>query len=272
MIQKNSVDIPLKIGTSGYSYEDWRNHFYPPDIPKGAMLEFYRRYFQTVEINASYYFIPKPQVFKRMGDKTPADFEFIVKTNQETTHRRNENEKALESLIEAVKPLIEQQKFKGFLAQFPYSFKNNEKNRRYLAECKQLIGDLPLFVEFRNYTWLTPQLNDFLSGHHIGYVNVDEPPLKGLIPPQHIVTSDRGYVRFHGRNGNDWWQGKGAARYDYEYKKEELQEWLTHLSQIMRKTYKAYIFFNNHPNGQAVRNARQMIQIIENQLQLILES
>jgi uncharacterized protein YecE (DUF72 family) len=268
MIKKNTLNIDLRIGSSGYSYDDWRNHFYPPDLPKNKMLDFYCQYFQTVEINASYYRIPTQNIFQRMADKTPLNFEFIIKTHQETTHRRQENEKALNQLIEAVKPMIDSGRFKGFLAQFPYSFRNNEQNRKYLVQTKKITGSLPIFVEFRNYTWLNPQIESFLKENEIGYVNVDEPKLNGLLPPQDIVTSDTAYIRFHGRNEEDWWDGKGSARYDYEYKEEELKEWLTNISQILKKTYKSYIFFNNHPNGKAVKNARQMMQILQDQLEL----
>ena len=87
----------LSIGTSGYSYEDWREVFYPKDLPKNKMLEFYTQHFNTVEINATYYTIPKYSVFERLVQKTPSDFEFIIKVNKETTHVRKENEKAISS-------------------------------------------------------------------------------------------------------------------------------------------------------------------------------
>ena len=263
MIKKN---IDIKIGTSGFSYDDWRGVFYPPEIPSGGMLEFYSQYFQTVEINVTYYTIPGLNTFLRLAEKTPATFEFIVKTHQETTHRRKENENSIKNLISNLKPLIESNKFKGFLAQFPYSFKNNEQNRKYLIDTKKFIGDHPLFVEFRNYTWLHSQIPVFLSENNIGYVNVDEPRLRGLLPPQDIISNQTGYIRFHGRNSKDWWQGKGSARYDYEYNQEELKEWLVNISNILKKTYKAYIFFNNHPTGKAVKNAQQMMEILKKEM------
>lgn len=269
MQDKHSLQIDIKIGTSGYSYDDWRNHFYPAEIHSSQMLPFYCQYFKTVEVNSSYYKIPGAHVFERMVKKTPPDFEFIVKTHQETTHRRQENEQALRQLLEALQPMIQSGKFKGLLAQFPYSFKNNEASRRYLYKTKKYLGDVPLFVEFRNFTWIDDQLPAFLRENNIGYVNVDQPNLKGLLPKQDIVTSDTAYIRFHGRNEKDWWDGKGSARYDYEYREEELREWLTHISRILKKTYKTYIFFNNHPNGQAIRNARQMMKILDEQLNLL---
>jgi len=251
------------IGTSGYHYDDWREVFYPAGLPSNKMLEFYAQHFKTIEINATYYTIPSYQTFIKLSERTPDDFHFIVKLNQETTHRRNENESALQKLSESVKPLLDANKFHGFLAQFPYSFKNNEFNRKYLFNTKKLLGSVPLFTEFRNYTWNKPQIPLFLESNDIGYVNVDEPNLKGLLPKQNIVTNNIGYIRFHGRNERSWWEGKGSERYDYEYPEEELTEWLTNISNILRKTFKTYIFFNNHPTGKAVKNAKQMIEILK---------
>jgi len=263
MLDTNKNNTFIYTGTSGYYYEDWRTVFYPPDLPANQMLEFYSRHFNIVEINATYYAIPSSKTFIRMAERTPDDFLFIVKTNQETTHRRKENRESLSKLAESIKPLIESNKFEGYLAQFPYSFKNSEQNRKYLVETKRIIGENSLFVEFRNDTWLKSQISDFLKGNDICYVNVDQPQLKGLLPSQDIATSSRGYIRFHGRNEKDWWEGQGSARYDYEYEEEELREWMTNIGNILRKTYKTYIFFNNHPNGQAIKNAKQMIEILK---------
>ena len=102
-------------------------------------------------------------------------------------------------------------------------------------------------------------------------MNVDEPDLKGLIPPQAIVTNPPAYIRFHGRNEKAWWNGQGSERYNYEYSKEELKEWLNNISQILKKSPKTYIFFNNHPQGKAIKNARDMMEILNNQLRIRFE-
>jgi uncharacterized protein YecE (DUF72 family) len=126
-----------------------------------------------------------------------------------------------------------------------------------------LLGDHALFVEFRHRSWAREELADFLRMHEIGYVNVDEPELPNLMPVQSLVTTDAAYVRFHGRNHAQWWDGEGSARYDYTYSEEELLSWMTNISNILKKAFKTYVFFNNHPNGQAIKNARQMIAILE---------
>lgn len=253
----------FKIGTSGYSYQDWKGSFYPEKLPKGNMLDYYAQYFDTVEINSTYYKIPHPAVFFHMAEKTLDNFEFIVKTNRETTHKRMNNEAAMTQLKESVQPLIEANKFSGFLAQFPYSFKNTPQNREYLQKTKDYTGEYPLFVEFRNWTWNQPQVVDFLTENDIGYVNVDQPQLRGLIPPQDFLTSNQGYLRFHGRNEKDWWEGTNVTRYDYLYSRDELNEWMLRIAHLLKRSFKSYIFFNNHPQGKAVKNAMMLKEMLE---------
>lgn len=251
------------IGTSGYSYKDWLGVFYPPELPKGKMLNFYAQHFSAVEINSTYYRIPHPAVFYQMEKKTPDNFEFIVKTNRETTHQRTKPAEAMKRLIEAVQPLVDAGKFSGFLAQFPYSFKNTPQNREYLVKTRDLAEDFPLFVEFRNWTWENEAVVDFLRANKLYWVNVDQPALRGLLHPGETTTGDLGYVRFHGRNSQNWWKGTNQTRYDYLYSAQELEGWMVHIAHILKKTYKSYIFFNNHPQGKAIKNAKQLQQMLD---------
>ncbi|KAA3611339.1 MAG: DUF72 domain-containing protein [Calditrichaeota bacterium] len=250
-------------GTSGFSYDDWKGNFYPENIKKNEMLSFYSGIFKVVEINVTYYTIPSAASFEKMAAKTEDQFEFIVKVHQETTHRRKENEASINLLVEALRPLSEQKKLAGLLAQFPYSFPNSEINRKYLRKTKDFIKNIPLFVEFRNASWNKSAVKEFLFTNNIGYVNVDEPNLKGLLPQQDWLTSDLGYVRFHGRNEKKWWDGKGSERYEYNYNQDQLKEWLIRISEILKKSYKSYIFFNNHPKGNAPANAQSLQKLVK---------
>jgi uncharacterized protein YecE (DUF72 family) len=198
-----------------------------------------------------------------MSEKTPSGFEFIVKVHQSTTHDRRRDETSLKLMLEAVQPLVETNKFSGFLAQFPYSFKNTPANRDYLSWIKESISEYPIFIEFRNWTWANEELKPFLDKNQLNYVNVDEPRLKGLLKPQEIVSGKLAYVRFHGRNSQDWWQGTNQTRYNYLYNQQELDEWMIGLARILKKAYKTYIFFNNHPQGKAINNAKMMIESIK---------
>ncbi|RMG34610.1 MAG: DUF72 domain-containing protein [Methanobacteriota archaeon] len=260
-----------KIGTSGYSYKDWEGVFYPEGLPSGKKLDFYAQHFKAVEINSTYYSIPNRTVFFHLNRKTPADFEFIVKTHQQTTHAREGSADAMQVLIEAIQPIVESGKFSGFLAQFPYSFKNTPTNRDYLLKTKELCEEYPLFVEFRNWTWNRPEVFQFLKENQIGYVNVDQPPLRGLLPRQAIATTEVAYVRFHGRNSENWWEGTNETRYDYLYSEQELREWINPLTELIKRTVKTFIFFNNHPKGKAVQNAKLLDELLKRQIEFLTQ-
>ena len=251
----------IKVGTSGYSFEDWRGTFYPPDIPKGEMLGFYAQHFDVVEVNATYYRVLPPIVFERMAEKTPDDFEFIVKVNKATTHE-GKDEEVVGPFRESIVPLEEAGKLYGVLAQFPWSFRNTSEHREYLKRCRERMPDVPYFVEFRHKSWLTKEVGDLLKAHQLSFVSVDEPQLQGMLPPKATATTDLGYVRLHGRNAEKWWKG-GSERYDYAYSKEELEQWVEKIKKLIEKAEKIYVFFNNCHNGQAAQNARTMKQMLK---------
>jgi uncharacterized protein YecE (DUF72 family) len=247
----------IKIGTSGYSFQDWKGVFYPQDIDKGKMLDFYAKHFDTVEINSTYYRIPHPLVFYKIAHKTPGDFEFIVKTHKNITHTREDIAGSANELKQSIRPLAEALKMHGFLAQFPWSFRRTDSNLDYLKKCRELFGDFPFFVEFRHKSWVEDRVFEFLRNEDIGFCCVDEPQLEGLVPPVVKATTQVGYIRFHGRNKDGWWKG-AKDRYDYLYTEEELKDWLERIKEIRQLTRKAYLFFNNCTEGQAVRNAQMM--------------
>ena len=80
----------VRVGTSGYSFEDWRGSFYPEKIARGKMLDQYVLHFDTVEINSTYYRIPHPAVMHNIVKKAPEGFDFMIKAPQSFTHRRTE--------------------------------------------------------------------------------------------------------------------------------------------------------------------------------------
>ena len=248
----------IKIGTSGYSFEDWRGNFYPDKIEKGKMLNHYVKYFSTVEINSTYYRIPHPAVMANIEKKTPQHFEFIVKTPDTLTHKRKEIEKAIKEFGECLKPMQDSGKLRGVLAQFPYSFKYSPANLQYVINCGKEFAAESFYVEFRHSSWVNPNTINGLQSSRIPYVSVDEPQLPGLLKPDLVNTTDIAYIRLHGRNAAQWWDG-GSLRYDYDYSDKELEEWKSKILQMEGKVKKSFIFFNNCHLGQAVKNARQMM-------------
>lgn len=254
--------MEIKIGTSGYSFQDWVGNFYPRDIKKGKMFDFYVQYFTTVEINSTYYRIPHPAVMANIEKKSPVGFEFMVKTPEILTHKRADMEKAIDNFAKCLKPMEDSGKLKGLLAQFPYSFKYSPVNLEYLKYCQNSLKPKPLFVEFRHNGWVNRTVYDVLRQSNIGYVAVDEPQLPGLLKPDCFNTIDTAYIRLHGRNSEQWWNG-GPLRYDYNYSREELEQWKERIAKLEGKAKKVFIFFNNCHLGQAVRNAREMIEMLK---------
>ncbi len=249
------------VGTSGYSFQDWIGTFYPPGIRKGDMLKEYCKHFAGVEVNSTYYRIPHPAVLKRMEEKTPEGFEFVIKANQEMTHAKSRDSHLYRAFEDAIKPIIDAGKFGGIIAQFPWGFKNTQENRDHIRFLKEQFKDHPLFIEFRNREWIREETFEELKQAGIGYCSVDEPRLRGLVPPIAKVTTDIGYVRLHGRNAKNWW-GEGGDRYDYLYSEEELKEWVKKIKAMSQSARKTYVFFNNCHAGQAARNAKLMQELL----------
>jgi uncharacterized protein YecE (DUF72 family) len=258
----------IHIGTSGYSYEDWKGHYYPENIKDNEMLSFYSQDFKTTEINYTYYRMPAARTLAAMASKVPDDFVFTIKASKELTHEREiedglgtpENFKLFR---EALKPLIDEGKFGAVLAQFPNSFKPLPENRDYLAVFRDRMGDLPVVVEFRNAAWVTDETMELLRENNLGYCCVDEPHLKGLIPPIAVATAPVAYVRFHGRNAQKWWHHDEAyEHYEYSYKPEELQEWVPKIEKLENTAKETFVFTNNHYRGQAVQTANQLKELL----------
>lgn len=261
------IDTPrsnILIGTSGFSYKDWKGPFYPGQLPDRDMLAYYAVSFAAVEINSTYYALPRPENMEAMARKADGQLEFVVKAHRDMTHSREKVEEALPLFKKGLKPFQDRRVLGAVLLQFPYSFEHNARNRDYLAMLKDRLDAVPVVAEFRNRWWVTDRTFEFLRSRGIGYCCVDEPQLRGLPPPTAVATSPTGYIRFHGRNKEKWWNHENSRdRYDYEYTEEELKEWLPKIRGLLGLVLKLYIFFNNHPGGQAVRNAKTMHSLIQ---------
>jgi uncharacterized protein YecE (DUF72 family) len=122
---------------------------------------------------------------------------------------------------------------------------------------------MPAAVEFRNNEWQKESVNTGLRECGVALVNVDEPDLPGLPRPSGIVTAHFAYVRFHGRNSGNWWTGDNASRYDYRYADAELAQWVSRIMGMLKQVTRVMVAFNNHWNGQAVTNAKQLRELLK---------
>ena len=165
--------------------------------------------------------------------------------------------------MKGISPLIEESLLGAILLQFPQGFHYSDTNRIYLKDLLEAVKAHPVCLEFRNSEWLKDTVYSGLRERGAGFVCVDEPDLPGLIPPVALCTSKLGYIRFHGRNKNNWYGTDSTSRYDYLYSEEELREWLPRVIEISGRTEKLFIFFNNHAKSQAVTNARMLINLLK---------
>ncbi len=251
----------IYVGTSGYSYEDWREHFYPRGLGKDKMLAFYACEFSFVEVNSTYYSLVRPEVFRRLAEKTPPGFIFTVKGYKSLTHEREKNRAAQDAakFCFSLAPLQEKGKLGAVLLQFPYSFPNRPENKSYLVFLREIFKDLPVVVEFRHQSWVREDTWELLKQTGLGYVCVDEPDLKGLVKKTLVCTAPTAYVRFHGRNKEKWWRHEQPyERYDYLYTESELKEWVPGINSLAREAERVFVAFNNHYRGQAVQNAQML--------------
>lgn len=253
---------PVRIGTSGYSFQDWVGPFYPHALRSADHLRYYAARFDCLEVNVTYYRVPDARLLASMDRRTPPGFDFLVKLHGDITHRKSRDRAIDRAFDAALAPLRDSGKLRGLLAQFPYGFKNTDANRAFLSDLRQRFPDEDLFVEFRNSGWNTDAVFDFLGSLGLGFVSVDEPPLPGLLPPQVRATTGVGYVRLHGRNAANWYAGapgerdRGRDRYDYLYDEKELQEWAQKIRALVADVRQVYVFFNNCHAGQAPINAQ----------------
>jgi len=259
-------DTPvILIGTSGYSYKDWIGPVYPFGTRSGEMLSRYAAEFSFTELNFTYYRMPDSRQLQRMQAQTPPGFQFAVKANRQLTHEREQaTPEAFAAFRTALEPLRAAGKLACVVAQFPYSFHRRPGNVDYLYRLREGLPDLDIQVEFRNASWLVPETGTVLRELSLGYVCVDEPRLKGLIPPFATATTPTGYIRFHGRNAAKWYAHRHAyERYDYLYSEGELAEWVPRIRKLQARTRRIFIAFNNHFGGQAVANARMLRALLD---------
>lgn len=253
----------VRVGTSGFSYPEWKGPFYPKGLPPQEMLPYYARHFPAVELNATFYRIPPARNMESLVKRAGPGFEFAVKAHQEMTHERQGLANALPAFREAIKPLVDAGVLGCVLVQFPYSFRQTPANQEHIRRIKEGLPETPLVLEFRHRSWLQDPVFDLLRREGLGFCCVDEPRLPGLLPPVAIATAPVGYVRFHGRNAAKWWHHEEAwERYDYLYSAAELGEWVPRIRTLAGSTRRSYVFFNNHAGGQAVTNAQMLTRLL----------
>lgn len=252
----------IRVGPAGWSYKDWWGPVYPTPRPRGFdELAFLARYFDTIEINSTFYKPALRATAMRWAERvsTGDRFRFTLKLWQRFTHERDTLWTAADAKAarEAITALQDAGRLGAVLAQFPWSFRREPLNRHWLHALTREFGDLPLVVEIRHDSWNTPEFFESLAERGVGFVNIDQPPHRHGLEPSARTTSRVGYVRVHGRNLENWFREDAGVneRYDYMYSAGELEPWAARVRQIAGQADEVYVITNNHFEGQAVANA-----------------
>jgi uncharacterized protein YecE (DUF72 family) len=241
---ENGGSANLRVGTSGWSYPGWRGRFYPAGLPSKGWLPFYAERFNTVEINMTFYRLPKPDDFKKWSDLTPPGFKFTLKANRQITHTKrlknvghevgffyrlagNLGEK-MGCVLYQVPPAVVRDDglLRDFLAVLSPEFKN--------------------VVEFRDPSWYAEEVYGLLREYQAIFCIVSS----AKVPSDAILTSETAYFRFHGLTGG----------YRHDYTEAELRE----RAGVIGTTgaSESYIYFNNDYQAAAVRNAIRLRELL----------
>ena len=268
--------VKVYIGTSGWSYPKgegtWTGYFYPPG--KINELEYYSQFFNTVEINSSFYRPPNPGYVYNWVRRVPEGFLFTVKLWQKFTHPKMYKEATGEEAVisqrdvdifkQSIEPLVKYGKLGALLAQFPPSFKNDHYGKQILNAVIGTFGQYRLAVELRHRSWSDDkETATLLKENYASWVQIDEPKFKTSVAEGLPITADMIYFRFHGRNAEMWWKGNTETRYKYLYSQEEVNELADKVKSLTEKAKLAFVLFNNHWQAYAPRNAVDMQKALQ---------
>jgi uncharacterized protein YecE (DUF72 family) len=240
----------VRVGTSGWQYDDWRGRFYPDDVPKRSWFSYYAERFPTVEVNATFYRLPRTSTVERWHDAAPAGFRYAIKGSRYLTHNRKLNAPAdpVATITGRMGPL---QSFHGvWLWQLPPNLHVDVD--RLATFVATLPGGPGHAVEVRHRSWYVDEVADVLREHGVALVWLSD----GQLPDDAPVTAPFVYLRLHGLDEDV------DRRYRWDYTAEELQPWVERLRAAAGEGRDGWVFFNNDHAARAPRNARLMIDML----------
>jgi uncharacterized protein YecE (DUF72 family) len=270
----------IRFGTAGWSYKDWEGVFYPSGMQHRKIhpLEYLARFFDTTEINTSFYGPLKPELVKlwcrRVAEVNPG-FLFTAKLYRAFTHSpvavmeptsaasiRPTDEDEVQTR-EGLDALANEGRLGALLIQFPVSFKNTSLNREYLDRLLRQFIEYPRVVEVRHSSWNNTETLEAFAQKSVGFCNIDQPLLGRSLATTEHVTGPIAYVRLHGRNYDQWFDSDNRNdRYNYLYKEKELQDWKARIESVAERAETTYVITNNHFESKAGVNAIELKAMI----------
>jgi len=236
----------IHIGTSGWHYKHWVGTFYPPRTPASKMFAFYCQHFDTVELNNTFYRLPKPAGLERWRESSPAGFCFAAKGSRFITHMKklSDPEPALDKYFDAIDKLEE--KLGPIVFQLPPGWAYDRD--RFATFLNALPPTHPYAFEFRNESWNNSEAYNLLAQHGSAYCIFH---LAGYESPLQ-VTTDFTYVRLHGPGG----------KYQGSYSDQALRRWAKQIATWSRTLKAVYIYFDNDDSGYAAHNALRLKELV----------
>jgi len=241
----------LLVGTSGFAYSHWENGvFYPKDLPKNKKLEYYCTQFQTVELNNTFYRLPREKVFESWQRRTPKDFVFAIKVSRFITHVKKLRNCQKPWLIFLKRALKLKEKLGPFLFQLPPFFKKDVKKLKNFTQMvfENSPKNLKFAFEFRHESWCDKDVYKILEENNIAWVVADSPHW----PKRYQVTANFVYVRMHG----------SKTLFSSNYSKEELRELAKWIKKWKSQNLDIFVYFNNDAHGFAPKNAKELVNLI----------
>jgi uncharacterized protein YecE (DUF72 family) len=238
---------PVRIGCSGWNYDDWRGRLYPEGLGRPRWLRRYAGCFDTVEVNSTFYRLASKEAVKRWVEDTPDEFVFAAKASRYLTHVRRLREigQGIERYYERIEPLVRSGKLGPVVWQFPATFRRDDE---LLAGALRAMPPGRHCFEFRHESWFAGEVYELLGEHGAALVIGDHPkwPFQAR-----ELTTDWTLVRLHhgrrGRRGN--------------YSKREIEEWAERVA-AWRGQAEVYVYFNNDWEGFAVENALELKRLL----------
>jgi uncharacterized protein YecE (DUF72 family) len=283
LLQNQSKSVQsndIRVGTAGWSYKDWDGIFYPSGMShrKQHPLEYLARFFDTTEINTSFYGPLKPEWAKLWCRKVAAvnrNFLFTAKLYRAFTHSpmavmeptsaatiRPTDEDEIRTR-EGLDAIAGEGRLGALLIQFPVSFKNTSLNREYLDRLLRQFIEYPRVVEVRHSSWNDAETLAAFTQKDVGFCNIDQPQLGRSLAPTEHVTGPIGYVRLHGRNYEQWFDSDNRNdRYNYLYTERELAGWKERIESVAERAQTTYVITNNHFESKAGVNALELKAMI----------
>jgi len=240
------------IGTSGFSYSDWKERFYPEDLPESKRLEYFTSKFKTVEINSSFYHLPQKSTFEGWRKRTPEGFLFAIKVSRYISHRKylKECREPWQNFYERAKLLKE--KLGPFLVQLPPKWTENlGRVEKFMKIIRDISPKHRFAFEFRDKSWFQKKVVDFFKKEkNIILCEADS----NKWPHVGEITGDFVYIRLHGPK----------KLYASSYPEKELERWTDKIQKYLKRGLDVYCYFNNDFKGYAINNAESLAKILEN--------